>query len=162
MKSIQDNKKRHIYTLVDRFLLRTKIQSNILSPLGARVGNEQNAKEILAGNNLLIVAPGGMKEMMKSSKHRYKLFWENRTGFVKLSVETGVPIVLAACPLADDIMKVHESKITHMAYNKFRFPLPFFTGLKGTPVPKKVNLTHYLSDRIHPPKEKIQIKTLKS
>ena len=65
MKSIQDNKNRHIYTLVDRFLFRTKIQSNILSPLGARVGNEQNAK-ILAGNNLLIT--GGMKEMMKSSK----------------------------------------------------------------------------------------------
>ena len=81
-----------------------------------------------------------------------EIYWERRKGFARLAIDTQTPIILAACPKADDIYKVYDSKITKLVYEKFRMPFFFAAGLKGTPLPKPVQLSHYLSEPLTPPK----------
>jgi hypothetical protein len=77
--------------------------------------------------------------------------WNRRKGFTKLAIETGVPIILAACPAADDLYDVAPSHITAWAYKTLRIPLFFAKGLGFTAIPKPVKLTHYLSEPLFPP-----------
>ena len=73
----------------------------------------------------------------------------------KLAIETQTPIILAACPKADDIYKVYDSKISKIVYENFKMPFFLASGLKGTPIPKPIQLSHFLSEMMYPP----QIKT---
>ena len=69
-----------------------------------------------------------------------------------MSLETGAPIVLAACPRADDIYKVYENAVTKLIYKKLKLPFFLARGLGPTAIPRPVKLEHYLSKPIHPPK----------
>jgi hypothetical protein len=66
-------------------------------------------------------------------------------------VESGVPIVLAACPAADDIYDVAPSHVTAWAYKTLKVPLFFARGLGYSPIPKPTKLTHLVSEPLYPP-----------
>jgi hypothetical protein len=72
-------------------------------------------------------------------------------GFVWASLLSGAPIILAACPRADDIFEVADVETTRLVYERFKLPLPFFRGVGPTPFPRRVKLRHVLSEPIEPP-----------
>jgi hypothetical protein len=67
-----------------------------------------------------------------------------------MSLLTGAPVVLAACPTSDDIFEVVPNPITPWVYNRLRIPLPIFRGRGVLPVPRPVKLWHLLSEPILP------------
>jgi hypothetical protein len=92
-----------------------------------------------------------MREGLRPSSEKYRVDWEGRRGFVWASLLSGAPIILCACPRADDIYEVTASELTKQVYAQWRVPLPIFRGLGPTLLPRPVKLVHLLSAPIPPP-----------
>ncbi len=118
---------------------------------GAVEGAPEAGRALLDEGELLLVAPGGMREALRPSSERYMVRWRRRKGFVRLALEARAPIVLAACPHADDLFTVYPSQVTAQAYQRYRFPLPVLRGLGVTLMPRPVKLVHVLSEPLYPP-----------
>ena len=150
--AIYSRTKRYARTLIDKvFFIFPILEDVLISRMGLSKATWENAKKLLNNQEIVVVAPGGMREWRKSHKKRYSIDWDNRYGFARLAIETQTPVILAACPKADNIYKVYNSMISNAMYGKFRAPLVFFRGLGPTNLPKPVKLTHYLSEPLQPP-----------
>lgn len=117
-----------------------------LFPASPEVG-----ERILRAGEVLGVAPGGMWEALRPRTEKRRSRWENRRGFARLALRTGSPMVMAACPRADDLYKVYPSRLTDAAYRRLHLPLPIARGIGPTALPRPVPLTAYLSAPIAPP-----------
>lgn len=99
----------------------------------------------------VLVAPGGMREALRPESEKYQIKWERRKGFVRLALTTGVPILLAACPAADDLYRISVNRLTKYVYHKYRLPLPVVRPYGHLPLPRKVRLVHYIGELQRPP-----------
>lgn len=108
-------------------------------------------EQALRAGQLLGVAPGGMWEGIRSYRDRRKTRWEDRKGFARLALRTSAPIVVAACPAADDIFKLYPSRITDGVYKRAHWPVPILRGFGPTLIPRPVKLTGYYAPPIYPP-----------
>ena len=147
--------------LADHLFFKIPYLGEFIEELGAVDGFRNNALKLLQNNELIGVAPGGMREALRPSSERYQILWEKRKGFIELSLETGAPIILAVCPKADDLYDVYESPLTEWMYKKFKLPLFLARGVGFSPIPRKVKLVHHLSQPIFPPKKKEDPETYK-
>ena len=139
-------------SLMDRWFFRFQPIAQFFGSLGSVEGSPDAAAQLLADGEIICVAPGGMKESILPSKDRYQIRWDTRRGFTKLAIKAQVPIVLAACPKADDIYHIMPSQLTDLAYKKLRLPFVLARGIGLTPLPRPVQLSHFLSEPIYPPK----------
>lgn len=137
--------------LADRNFYFNDMVAGWMQKLGIHEANSMNAQALLEQDEVLILAPGGTKEAIRSSKEKYKIKWHDRYGFAKLAIKTQSPVILAACPGADNIYNVKDSALTDFIYNFFKFPLPFADGIKTTLLPRPEALVHYIHDAIIPP-----------
>jgi 1-acyl-sn-glycerol-3-phosphate acyltransferase len=148
---------RTLWAIADHHILSMPGVGAMFRGAGFVEGSREGAVGILQRGELLGVVPGGMREGLRSSRDRYRVDWRGRTGFVWVSMLSGAPIILAACPRADDIYDVRDSRVTGWVYERFRLPLPIFRGLGPTLIPRPVKLTHILSEPIHPPAPKEEV-----
>ena len=132
--------------LIDRLFFKVPYVRDLMTALGAVQGSHETAEALLSAGEIVTVAPGGMREALRPSSERYQILWEKRLGFVKLAMRTQVPIILAACPKADDLYDVFPSYVTAWAYKTYKIPLFFARGLGLTPVPRPIKLVHFLSE----------------
>lgn len=58
--------------------------------------------EAIAREDHIIVTPGGTREGCRSHRHRYRVDWGTRRGYVRLALERGLPIIPAAGHGVDD------------------------------------------------------------
>ena len=137
--------------LADHFFFRFPLLGDFVNNFGGEEGNRENAIRLLDENQLVAVAPGGMREALRPSYEKYQILWGKRKGFAKLSLDTGTPILLAVCPRADDIYDIFPSPFTSWAYRKFRIPLPLARGWGPSLIPRPIPLTHFISEAIYPP-----------
>lgn len=151
MAAIYEYVNRVPRSLIDRLFYKIPGLGPIMESFGSAEGNHGNAVKLLEAGELLVLAPGGMRESLRPSTERYKVIWDNRKGFIRLAIETSTPIILAACPSADDLYDVFPSHVTAWAYKTLKVPLFFAKGLGYSPLPKPARLTHYLSEPIVPP-----------
>ncbi len=149
--AIYTDRGRIANSLADKLFYKIPYLGEIIDSLGARKGTRENAIKLLEEENLVFVAPGGMREALRPSAERYQTLWEKRKGFIELSIRTQTPIVLGACPKADDIYEVFSNPITAMMYRRFKIPIFMAKGIGPTPIPKPVRLAHYISKPIAPP-----------
>ncbi len=124
-------------------------------------------EQLLREGHILGVAPGGMWESLRPRAERRRSRWEDRKGFVRLALRTGAPIVLAACPRADDLYTVYPSRVTNALYRRFHLPAPLARGLGPTLLPRPLKLMAYFSAPIQPPPydpahEDAQVETLRA
>jgi 1-acyl-sn-glycerol-3-phosphate acyltransferase len=152
MGAVHDFTNRIPRSLVDRLFYKVPGLGALIEAMGSLEGNHQNATKLLNDDQIVVLAPGGMRESLRPSSQKYKIIWKKRKGFIKLSIETGAPIILAACPAADDIYDVMPSHVTAWAYRTFKIPVFFAKGVAFTPIPKPVKLVHHLSEPLYPPK----------
>lgn len=150
--AIYEEKGRIARPLADRLFFRIPYLGDITNQFGAVEGNQKNAETLLGHDELVTVAPGGMREALRPSSERYQILWERRTGFIKLAIKTQTPIIVATCPKADDLYDVYSSEFTKWAYKTLKVPLFFARGIALSPIPRPVKLTHFLSQPIVPPK----------
>jgi 1-acyl-sn-glycerol-3-phosphate acyltransferase len=142
-------KQRLIASLVDRLIFKIPVVRQIAEHIAATEGKPEEARALLAAGRLVGVAPGGMREALRDSDHRYRVSWERRYGFVKLALQTRVPVILTACPAADRIYTVVDNPVTRFVYQRFRVPLPLAIGLG--PLPRPIRLVCYVRAPILPP-----------
>lgn len=138
-------------SLIDHLFYKIPGLGEFMEALGSADGTHENAVKLLNNGEILVLAPGGMREALRPSTQKYKIMWGRRKGFVRLAIETGTPIILAACPAADDMYEIFPSHVTAWAYKTLKIPLFFAKGLGLSPLPKPVKLTHYLSEPQIPP-----------
>ncbi len=142
--------------LGDRRLFEIPLTRKIVSEVGLVNAGPQVARELLEQGHLVAVAPGGMREALRGADKRYEIQWADRMGFARLACESQTPLILAACPGADDIFRVYSSKLQSVIYKNWHLPLPLFRGLGPTLIPRPVKLAHHLSAPLIPPKHYLQ------
>ena len=147
-------KRRMLVGLGDNLIFKTPVLKDLALASGIYPANPTNGKRLLAHGHLMGVAPGGMLESLRPSTEKYQLRWNDRRGFVRLAIEARVPIILAACPRADDLYDVRPNRLTEMAYHVLKIPVPLATGVGPTLFPRKVKLTHYIAPPLYPPDPK--------
>lgn len=110
--------------LIDRLFFKVPFAGELAEFLGSMQGSQENAELLLNQDELITVAPGGMREALRPSTERYQIRWDHRIGFCKLAMRTGTPIVLAACPKADDLYDIYPNRLTKWIYQNHK--IPFF------------------------------------
>lgn len=126
-----------------------------LAGFATRIGlvpaSPTTGEALLAAGHIVGVAPGGMWEALRPSTERYEVRWAGRKGFVRLALRTGAPMLLCACPRADDLYTVHPSRLTERLYHAHHLPLPLARGLGPTLIPRPVRLVHHIAPLLYPP-----------
>ncbi|MDX1693741.1 MAG: lysophospholipid acyltransferase family protein [Ketobacteraceae bacterium] len=157
VRSILRETGRLVRSLGDRSLFYVPAVGKWLGKTGTAPARPHVAEHLLSNEEaLVLVAPGGMREALRPSSEKYKVRWETRKGFVRLAIKTRTPIILSACPDADNLYTVYENTLTKMVYRRARLPLVAFRGLGPTLLPRPVELTHYLSELLWPPEVDLQ------
>ncbi len=137
--------------LGDDMIFKTPGLKKLARDAGIRRASPGAGLELLNDGHLLFVAPGGMWESLRPSREARTVRWEGRRGFCRLVLRAQVPLILCACPAADDIYRVKASRLTDLIYKQFKAPLPLARGVGPTMFPRRVKLTHYIAEPIHPP-----------
>lgn len=150
--AIYDKSHRIVRPLIDRLFYKFSMLGKVVEALGAREGSPDNAKRLLREGNIIAIAPGGMHEAIRPSTKKYRIDWKDRCGFIRLSFETQAPIVLAACPRADDLFDILPNPFSEIIYKKFKIPFVLARGIGLSPIPKPVKLIHVVSEPLLPPK----------
>jgi 1-acyl-sn-glycerol-3-phosphate acyltransferase len=141
---------RWFHAMADRLFFRIPVVSSFFTTMGFVEGTRATATDLLLRGEVLGVLPGGMREALRPASDRYTIDWRKRLGFVWLSMTTGTPIALAACPRADDIFDLLPNPVTPFIYDRLRLPLAVFRGRGPTPLPRPVELWHLVSEPIYP------------
>jgi 1-acyl-sn-glycerol-3-phosphate acyltransferase len=151
MLAVWDMHHRLPRSLGDKRLFHLPWAARAAQYMGAQVASPTAGEELLADGRIVLVAPGGMKEAIRPSDERYRLRWADRKGFVRLALSAQVPIVLAACPRADDLYRVYRSGLTDAIYDLIHLPVPLFKGRGWSLLPDPVQLVHLVDEPIVPP-----------
>lgn len=135
----------------DNFFKYSDYVAKKSAAIGFIPAKKDTTVRLLENEQIVGVCPGGIKEALKpSNHHKDDVMWENTKGFARISLLTGAPVVLAACPAANDLYSIKQSALTNTVVNKLALPAPVFTS-DTFPKPNPVKLTHHLSPAVYPP-----------
>ncbi|MDP2313636.1 MAG: lysophospholipid acyltransferase family protein [Pseudomonadota bacterium] len=119
--------------------------------MGLVPASPEAGEQLLREGHVLGVAPGGMWESLRPRDERRRSRWDGRKGFARLALRTGAPLVMAACPAADELYTVYRSRLTDRVYRRAHLPVPILRGIGPTVFPRPIKLTAYLSRPLFPP-----------
>lgn len=150
--AIMKHVRRDVVGLADRQLFRYPRVAGWMRRLGLVEASPASAEAALREGRIVCVAPGGMREALRPSTQGRRVLWHKRRGFVELAVRTHSPVILAACPAADDLFEVRPTFLTKLLYKKAHLPFAIIRGWGPTPLPRPVQLVHYVSKPMLPPR----------
>ncbi len=136
--------------LVDRWLMKTPGLSWLTRSVGGVSGDRATALELLRKGTLIGVSPGGVREAISGRKNHYKLQWGERTGFARIALEAGVPIIPGFTQNVESLYlsPLAEQPFFQRLYEVTRLPLVPIIGLGLLPFP--VPLTTWLGEPLLP------------
>ncbi|MCP4808770.1 MAG: acyltransferase family protein [Proteobacteria bacterium] len=137
--------------LGDDMIFKTPVLKDWATSAGIVPASPTAGLDLLRDGHLMFLAPGGMWESLRPSREARTVRWDNRKGFCRLVLRAQVPLILAACPAADEIFRIRASRLTETIYKRFRAPFPIARGIGPTMIPRPVQLTHYVAEPIVPP-----------
>jgi 1-acyl-sn-glycerol-3-phosphate acyltransferase len=74
-----------------------RLFGGVLRPLVQKVGGvpgtAQNAAALLRDGHLVVCYPGGVREVFKRAEDRYRLRWEQTSGFARVAIAARVPVI---------------------------------------------------------------------
>jgi 1-acyl-sn-glycerol-3-phosphate acyltransferase len=123
----------------------------VATRVGLTPASPSAGEALLRAGELLGVAPGGMWESLRPREERRQSRWEGRRGFIRLAIRCNAPILLAACPRADDLFTVYANPVTDRVYRRLHLPLPLARGVGPTLLPRPLALIHHLAPLLRPP-----------
>lgn len=85
-----------------RNLFRVPLLRDLLHEVGAVAGERETAIELLHRGELCICYPGGVNDSLKGTSERHRLQWGARTGFARVALMSGAPVVPVAAIGPDD------------------------------------------------------------
>jgi 1-acyl-sn-glycerol-3-phosphate acyltransferase len=122
------------------------LPGDLLAAAGAVVGAPETARELMVHNEPILVFPGGGREIAKFKGEEHTLRWEGRTGFARLAVEYGYPIVPVGLVGGDDVyrsMTTREGRwgrlsqsLTERLSGRSDMAMPLMRGIGPTLIPR--------------------------
>ena len=146
----------HIYSrgVMASFLFQLPLLRDFLLAFGVVNASRENIRQLLKRGACVLVAPGGTQEGLMTRPGIKTLPWEDRTGFVEVALEEGVPILPSYCHGMEkaywNIPFLLNQRLHFL--KKTQIPIPFFLGLG--PIPFPVKLTHHIAKPIVVKKER--------
>ena len=142
--------------LGEHVLFRMPVSSELLKACGIVPGTRDNMREHMRRGDLILVFPGGAREVAKRKGERYQLIWKNRLGFAKMAIEGRYPIVpFASFGIEDALDIVLDTDNPLMAPVRKLFekvlkvePLPIVRGIGLTPLPRPERLYFWFGEPI--------------
>ena len=95
---------RLVRGLTDHSIFTVPGLRNAFIRMGVVDGNRDNAVALLRRGEICLAMPGGAYEAWRPSRDRYRLFWEGRTGFVRVALAAQAAILPTVCIGADDAL----------------------------------------------------------
>jgi 1-acyl-sn-glycerol-3-phosphate acyltransferase len=125
--------------LADRNLWKIPGFRQLISAIGALPGEPSSAEALLREGELVVVYPGGVDDSLKLSNERYQLKWKERSGFARVAMAAGAPIVPVVGLGIDEMYRVvgHEPFLGRRIFGSARYDLPIAFGAFGTLIPKR-------------------------
>ena len=74
----------------------------VVDSLGFVTGDGEAIARVVARGEHIIVTPGGTREGCRSFRQRYQVDWDERTGYLRLALKYGLPILPIAASGVDD------------------------------------------------------------
>lgn len=81
------------YVLAGDAAIRAPLVQQVVVPLGAVRASPSNAHALFAQGRKVLVYPGGELDAMRTFRQRDRIVFGGRTGYVRLALREGVPIV---------------------------------------------------------------------
>lgn len=83
---------------------------DLLAAFGGVVGAPETARELMRHDQTILVFPGGGREIPKFKGEEYTLRWQGRSGFARIAVENGYPIIPVGLVGGDDVYRSMTSR----------------------------------------------------
>lgn len=138
--------------LADRWFFRVPGLRDVLVRLGGAYGSAANGLRALRRGELVVVYPGGAREVFKCEADKYRCLWDRSVGFVRLAIATGVPIIPFAAAGVDDTFRVvaHLRGTGRLLMGHGKYDLPIVWGRAGI-LPRPVPFWFRFGKPILPP-----------
>lgn len=133
---------RDLRFLVEDFLFHFPFLGATMNRFGGIRASPENAQELLANNQPVVVFPEGVKGLGKLYRDRYRLARFGRGGFVRLCLKTRAPLVPVAFVGPEEIhpMLFRETffaRLARVPYLPVTFTFPWLGPLGVLPLPSK-------------------------
>jgi len=89
-------------SLGDHVHFRIPLWRDVLTRYGVVDGTRDNCARLMAAGESILVFPGGAREVFKHKGEKYKLLWGDRSGFARMAIQYGYPIVPFAAVGAEE------------------------------------------------------------
>lgn len=104
--------------LADRNFGRLQgLPADLMAAFGGVIGAPETVRELMRHDETILVFPGGGREIAKFKGEEYALRWQGRSGFARVSVANGYPIVPVGLVGGDDVYRSWTTRDS--AYAKF-------------------------------------------
>jgi len=81
------------YALTHEAVLQTPVLHHVLTKLGSIRASHENSHRIFEAGKKVLVYPGGDVDVYRPYRHRNKIVFNGRMGYVRLALTAGVPII---------------------------------------------------------------------
>lgn len=134
-----------VRSLGDHAHFKIPVWRDVLTACGVVDGTRAITSELMRRGEVILVYPGGGREVAKRKGERYKLIWKERMGFARLAIEHGyriVPFAAVGAEEAVDIVLDGDNPLlapTRLFVEKVlgsKDAMPITRGIGLTPVPR--------------------------
>jgi 1-acyl-sn-glycerol-3-phosphate acyltransferase len=95
-----------VRSLGDHAHFKIPVWRDVLTACGVVEGTRAITAELMRRGEVILVYPGGGREVAKRRGEKYQLIWKERMGFARLAVEHGYPIVPFAAVGAEEAVDI--------------------------------------------------------
>ncbi len=95
-----------VRALGDHLHFQVPVWRDLLTRFGVVDGTPEAVDALMANREPILVFPGGAREVFKRKGEQYRLLWGRRTGFARLAIAHGYPIVPFAAVGAEDAFDI--------------------------------------------------------
>lgn len=134
-----------VRSLGDHAHFKIPVWRDVLTACGVVDGTRAITSELMRRGEVILVYPGGGREVAKRKGEQYKLIWKERMGFARLAIEHGytiVPFAAVGAEEAVDIVLDGDNPLlapTRLFAEKIlgsKDAMPITRGIGVTPVPR--------------------------
>lgn len=146
-----------VRSLGDHAHFKVPVWRDVLIACGVVDGTRAVTSELMRRGEVILVYPGGGREVAKRKGEKYQLIWKERMGFARLAIEHGytiVPFAAVGAEEAVDIVLDGDNPLlapTRLFVEKVlgsKDPMPITRGVGLTPFPRPERQYYWFGEPI--------------
>ncbi|MHB8873947.1 MAG: 1-acyl-sn-glycerol-3-phosphate acyltransferase [Myxococcaceae bacterium] len=128
---------RRPFGLADRRFFGFPPLQLLLRQMGGVIGTKENALALLRAGALVVVYPGGAREVFKGRGARQKLAWQRSIGFARVAIRAQVKVVpFCGLGVDDTYLALGYPPLSRRVLGKYA--IPAVIGLGPFPLPARL------------------------